>query len=504
MDLFYDKLKISKQEFQFQFQSHPNYPSALSFSDTLSFLGIKNDAYEIDKENWHELPKEFITFYNNKFTFVEKKDYEYLIFTDKTQIISKEKLHSESSDFVILFERNEEQQDKKKINYKFIMYSFFVLGLIFSAFQSDLQLFLFNILSIVGVFISLEVFQRKFGKESIIINTICNGSKKVSESQSDCNKIFNSDKINFYGLNLSDFSLIYFLGISTIGLLFQQCDSFLKLISYFSVLVIVYSLFIQLFIEKTFCKICLIIISILVGQIIISSLFFSNNFNYIMFFISFINFLILFFLIIYINNILLEKKKYYELCLKNIRFKKNYDIFKRELQEKLFDFHNENDVFWLGKKDAKLNISLVTNPFCGYCKDAHIILEKIIHKYSDISIQIRFNYFTDLADDNFTSVISAFKNIYDIEGGKSLLRAIEIWYEYNNLENFKKKYMKFFNQADLSKIISLANDNKNNELTFTPVFIINNYKFPEKYEREDIFYFIEDLLEDEQILNEKT
>lgn len=44
------KLKSEKNEFLFQFQSHPNYPSALAFSDTLNFLGVKNNAYNLEKE----------------------------------------------------------------------------------------------------------------------------------------------------------------------------------------------------------------------------------------------------------------------------------------------------------------------------------------------------------------------------------------------------------------------------------------------------------------------
>ncbi len=43
-------LEIQDKEFFFQFQSHPAYPSALAFSDTLNFLGVKNDAYELEKE----------------------------------------------------------------------------------------------------------------------------------------------------------------------------------------------------------------------------------------------------------------------------------------------------------------------------------------------------------------------------------------------------------------------------------------------------------------------
>jgi uncharacterized membrane protein len=503
MDLFYNKLKISKEEFQFQFQSHPNYPSALSFSDTLTFLGIKNDAYEVEKENWSDLPKQFITFYENNFAYVEKHNNEYFVYNNKKEKVSRDKLYSGSSDFVILFEKNEEIKGIEKINYKLIIYSFIVLASFYSAFQHTFHLFLFNMLSTIGIYISLEIFNRKFGKESIVINSICNGSKNVSESQNDCNKIFNSDKINFFGLKLSDFSLIYFLGIFSLGLIIPNSDSILKIISYLSISVILYSIFIQSFVEKTFCKLCLIIILILTVQIIISFLFFDNNIDYKLLFISVIFFSILFFLIEYINNILTEKEKYYKVSLKNIKFKKNYDIFKRELQEKHFDFHVENDVFWFGKAEAILNISLVTNPFCGYCKEAHIILEKLINKYPEISFQIRFNYFQELADEKFTLIISAFKNIYDIEGEESLLKAIEIWYENSSFEYFQKRYDRFFNPTDLSKIISLANDNKNSKLTFTPVFLINDYQFPDKYEREDIFYFIDELLEDEQILNVK-
>jgi hypothetical protein len=43
-------LKIDNQEFHFQFQSHPDYPSALAFSDTLNFLGVKNTAYNLEKK----------------------------------------------------------------------------------------------------------------------------------------------------------------------------------------------------------------------------------------------------------------------------------------------------------------------------------------------------------------------------------------------------------------------------------------------------------------------
>ena len=42
-------LGIDGSEFNFQFHSHSNYPSALALRDTLNFLGVDNSAYELEK-----------------------------------------------------------------------------------------------------------------------------------------------------------------------------------------------------------------------------------------------------------------------------------------------------------------------------------------------------------------------------------------------------------------------------------------------------------------------
>lgn len=51
-DQLIHQLKLDKEEFYFQFNSHPDYPSALALSDTLDFFRIENDAYEIEKDIW--------------------------------------------------------------------------------------------------------------------------------------------------------------------------------------------------------------------------------------------------------------------------------------------------------------------------------------------------------------------------------------------------------------------------------------------------------------------
>lgn len=38
-------ISIDKQEFEFQIETHPDYPSLLAFSDTLNFFDIPNIAF---------------------------------------------------------------------------------------------------------------------------------------------------------------------------------------------------------------------------------------------------------------------------------------------------------------------------------------------------------------------------------------------------------------------------------------------------------------------------
>lgn len=247
----------------------------------------------------------------------------------------------------------------------------------------------------------------------------------------------------------------------------------------------------------------MLIISILIGQIIIGSLFFENTINLNVIYISIFSLVLTFFLVLFINDALTQKEKYYQLSLKNVRFKKNYDVFRKELKTKHYQLIKKNDEFLFGNKDSKLQLSIITNPYCSYCKDAYKILEKIIKNYPDISIQLRFNYLPNSADENLTTLISAFRNIYKNQGENSLLKAVEFWHDKNDIEIFKKEYSPFIHETEMTGIIELAEENRDFGLTYTPQILINNYLFSNLYEREDIFYFIDELLEDEEILNEK-
>lgn len=498
-DKLIDHFKLDKQEFYFQFNSHPNYPSALAFSDTLNFLGLKNDAYELDKEYWDELPDEFMALVNNSFSLVKKKDNDFTIYSDKVKNLSKEELYKNSDDFVLLFEKTENVKSTSFFNFKPFIYVIFGIILLYSFLQFTWYESVFNLLSLLGIYISLELFNQKFGQESVVVNNICGGAAN-SNTQSACSTIFSSDKTNILGLKLSDFSLIYFLGITFIGLLFPGAQFVLKIISLISVLVILYSLYVQTFVEKSLCRVCLFIIFILLAQIAISSFYFSLVASLPIVFISIVAFISLFFTIAFLNNLMNQKEELKKSNAKNLRFKRNYDLFKRELLDKDKIEFSDKNTFFLGNKDAQLHISVVSNPYCGFCKDAHKILEDLLKKYpNEISAQMRFNYSGESAGEKYTQLISDFLSIYKNKSQKDFLNSIDTWFK-NKDENEIKGKSGTNNPENLTNIIQMTTENSSAGLNFTPVFIINGYQFPDKYDRDDIHYFIGELIEDEDFL----
>jgi uncharacterized membrane protein/thiol-disulfide isomerase/thioredoxin len=499
LDKLINYLKLDKQEFLFQFNSHPNYPSALAFSDTLNFMGVRNDAYELDKEYWDELPEEFIAIVDNSFSLVKKTGAQYSIYSDKSKTLNKEDLHKKSTDFVLLFEKDKVEQ-KTVTSYKPFIYAIFAVVLVYSLLNQAWYEAAFNILSLAGVYISLEIFNQKFGNTSVVIGSIC-GDTAGKQNVNSCNKIIHQDKTSILGLKFSDFSLIYFIGITVLGLFFPATSFVVKGFTFASVIAIGYSLYIQGFVEKTFCRVCLLIISVLVAQLVIGLFLFENiHFDVKTSLLSLILWIASFSLVLYLNNTLGEKENLQKSNAKNLRFKRNYDLFKRELLENEKITFTNTETFSVGNQDARLRISIVSNPYCGFCKDAHKIVENLLSKYpNDISVQMRFNYSPDPQNEKFTNLISDFMYTYKNKPTQEFLHLVESWFETRDEDKIRQKTGNASNNEDLTPLVEMSVENKSAGLNFTPIMLINGYQFPDKYDREDIYYFIDELTEDEEI-----
>ncbi len=500
-DKLIDYLGTDKKEFYFQFNSHPDYPSALAFSDTLNFLGIKNDAYELEKGYWNELPNEFISITRGKFTLVKKTEEKIILYSDDLQSISNQALLENSENFVMLIEKNEKSNRTDSFNYQNLLYIAAGIVILQSLLNLKWYDLVYNILSLTGIYISLEIFKQKYGNESSVMNRICGGNTAVGSAEG-CLKIISSDTTKLLGLKLSDYSLIYFTTTALLGLLLPEVGLLLKIFAMCSIAVIGYSLYIQIVVEKTFCKICLIIISLLVFQLVICSLFFNSILSSKYILAALIIILLTFSAVHYINELLYESKELSRSNTNNLKFKRNYTLFKKQLLENgLIKFKNPQSPFFIGDQNTPIHISLISNPYCGFCKEGHRMVEKLLKMFpGKISVQIRFNYLPEQASEEYTQLITFFKNVYDKHGSEKFLNAVDIWYEDHDYQKLLKKIPMVIEPTGLESIISNTHENYEHQLNFTPLFLVNGRQYPEMYSREDIFYFIEELLEDDEIM----
>ncbi len=499
-----ENLNLNSSEFQFQFQSHPNYSSALAFSDTLNFLGVKNDAYELEKEYWEELPEEFITIYKGNFALVHRNGSQAKIFTDKEELVSFDTLKENAKDFVLLFEKKNVEKTVKpnSLLYLVILFSTLAILLINTFLNWKVWSFLFQMLSLSGVYLFYEIFKEKFGSDSVVLQSFCGMGAKQQSSEDACKKIIQSKDFKLFDMKFSDFGFVYFIAISILPLLISKESIVFLGITSLSLFSVIYSVYYQIS-QKIFCKVCGLVIGILLAQFAIAYFSFREDFSILELLVTLFSFLIVLFLIHYISKTIEEKEKYRKENIKNLRFKRNYELFKRELldKEKVI-FKDPKAGFFFGNENAKIHITLISNPYCGYCKDAHHLIEKIIENHNEsISLQIRFNI-TENEHEEYKNLISLFDATYK-NNASDLLKLIRYWYEERKLEKLQKLYPHLQTSSEnLKAYYEIGEENAEKQLNFTPIILINGYQFPDKYDRKDINYFIDDILEDEEIINE--
>lgn len=508
-----EKIVIDKTEFEFQIQSHPNYPTLLSIGDTLTFFNINNGAIKVDKTQIDLLPKYFIAILNVELSlpelfFVEKKEANFVITLDKkTSVITKEEFNQRWVGTVLLIEKNEEESNNtiknKNQNWLLPLFVATIFTAILVNYKTNVFDILFFIFPFVGVLFSIAALKDLFGAKSKIINNFCNITASTS-----CETIVNSSKWKFFEIiNFSDLSIVFFSAqlISFFLCILSQNVSYFftiqKTMLLIALPVIIASLYYQKIVEKKWCPICLLIISIILLEIIYIFSFIEYSSNYFsvntILVIGF-TFFAMFAIWKPLKKLLTNQKKIKEDLFKAIRFERNYENFKNNLltQKQILLPHAPIE---LGNKESRSVITIITNPFCGHCKNAHKIINSILDKHSD-TIKVQVIISSDMEKE--TEINKQFyRSLYEIyleKGEKNFTNALDFWFENKNMEEWLKLHQ--VNNVNTMKIDTIYYNHREwlttNGFNFTPAIFINGYEYPKSNNRETLPHFINELVED--------
>ncbi len=516
--LIKNKIAFDREELAFQIQSHPSYPSLHAITGVLDHFNIENIAAEVtvDATTLEQLPDCFIAQVNTgkgqQLSTVKKNKADFTVFYS-----SKEKEKLSETDFldkftgiIVAVEKLETQEiavnHSKTIKNIGILVTSIVLGIFVITNTPSIGLGSFLILSIVGLFISIAILKQELGLSTAIGDTFCSNI----DDKKDCDAVLTSKGATIIGnYKLSDFGLLYFSGLSllTLALIANQEVNLivLSVISLLALPITLYSIYYQFAIVKKWCLLCLSTVAVLWGLAAIT-FYTSSSFGDITFksaLLLLLSFVIVFSIWQYLKPMLLSAITLKKEKIEFVKFKRNFSLFKTVLQKSATvntEIQHIDEVVF-GNPKAKLELTIITNPFCGHCKPVHQLIENILDKYAEkLQITVRFNINTANEESNGVLVSSRILQLYDSKGEKQCLNAMHDIYGGMSTEKWLEKWGDCSDSEKYTAILtSESNWCKEKGINFTPEVLVNGKSFPKEYQREDLIFFIEELEEESSL-----
>jgi len=518
------KIAIDKEELAFQIQSHPSYPSLHAITGVLEHFNVDNLALDVPKneQTLAQLPKIFLAQLETKngkeFAVTKTNGLHYeLTFSENKKIkLSLNAFLKQFTGIIVAVEKTEliqEQKNTKNILNQ-ILISICVLVIFGTFLYNKPSLFsvLFFVTSIIGILISITFKKQEQGETTILGNAFCSGASEVK----DCDAVLSSKGAKVFGnFKLSDLSLVYFSGLSVLLfslILIGERPTLPYIISIIAFPITLYSIYYQAIVLKKWCFLCMTVVAILWAQIVFAVL----NINLVLDFSLSLQSVLLtalsFISVFTIWNVLLPQLKTLQelkdIKIKYYKFKRNFNLFNTLLEQSKSintKIEDENEIVF-GNLNAKLQITIVTNPFCGHCKVVQTLVETIYKKHADkVKIHIRFNADVKDTKNSLVKITSRLIELYNTKGAEVCINAMHKIYNKQDsklwIEEFGACTNTSFYFETLKKQNAWCTDNA---INFTPAILINGKSYPKEYDRSDLLYFIEDLVEKQQAQNIET
>ncbi len=504
-EIFFDK-----EEFAFQVESHPSYPSLHALTGVYTHFNIENVAatVPVDKETLVQLPTTFIAQINGdkglELVLIEKKKSNILIAGDEDEkTIDEDNFLKQFTGIVLAVEKDENSENEKTKTNNTLLHILVMLlfgGLILSL-NYDVFVLSYLLLSIAGVMISLSILNQEVGINNSINNLFCSSK----DEKKDCDAVLTSNGANIIkNHKLSDLSFIYFLGLLLTQFIFimqSSTTSLLYVISLASLPITLYSIYYQYAVVKKWCFLCLSIVAILWLQ---GSVFFIKSPEIVFSLESVLTILFGFLLGYSIWNYTKPRfTQFFDLKkikIAHFKFKRNFNLFNSLLEkdEPVDTNIGTSSEIVFGNRVSDLEIVIITNPFCGHCKPVHHQIENILKTYSDeVKIVIRFNVGLDDPKSDAAEITSRLLEIHHKDGDQKCLEAMHDAYGDLSPTKWFEKWKKTDNQEPYIEVLKQTRDwCTEKKINFTPEILIGGRSFPKEYDRADLIYFIEELSEE--------
>jgi hypothetical protein len=496
------------------FNEHPHKYNLFGLSKMLSDYGVDNAATKITEkeENISAIETPFVAHFGGEFVVVKQvgEDALSIIRYGKEISVPLKDFLGSWSGVVLLAETTEESSEpnfsehrKKDLlqnGQEYLLYAALgalVLSMFFaqSLFRSR-SLSMLLLLNIFGAYISWLLVLKSMRIGSRYADKICS-----LFNQHDCNDVLESSAAKLFGvLGWSEVGLGYFVSNVLILLFAPNMVSLLATINLLALPYTLWSVWYQKVRAKQWCVLCLIVQALL---------WLTFTVNFVFGFIQiptvdlniFAALCVLGGLTLAINILApkLNRERYLSHIKQEINsLKADEDVFKAFLIKQPcytlpppLSNKAERGRILFGNSGAKLNITILSNPYCNPCARMHKRMERLLKDTNNqVCIEYVLSSFTDELESTNKFLIAAALQKDKAE----MMKIFSNWFENGKLQRdeFFKDWGLDMSRPEIEAIFQKHKKWKEEtKLTATPAILVNGYKLPENYRIEDLRYFAE-------------
>lgn len=497
---------ISKKDLGLHLQSHPNYPYVKAITDTLDYFGIENLAAQVPKEQIEHLPNFFLAL-----VAVEKKQ-DYVLVrrrknkvqleyrgNEKELLTNKEFGEKWTGTFIAIDSAKKDEILRMPLNFN--MSSLIILATLSTAvlFTSGFNYLSLSTttLSILGLFLSYLIAKEELGIHNFAVANVCNVI-----GLGNCTATIRSNQSKVLGFfSLVDAVVIFFVSMTILGVLSLADHAANLILITATTPFIIYSLYIQGFILKKWCVLCvgtiLIVIAQLAMHLILAPAVLSFNLN--IFLKSGLVFLIVATLWLFIKSLINDRIQLEQTQKDFLWLKRNEKVVQALLRQKKVKSSSEIEINTIsyGAIEGTSTITFIINPFCGHCVEAYYIFRNLLKTSGNkLRLSLLFNIFVQDKENKAYQVAHKVTELFQNAKTDLALKALDDWFVQRDVVTWQQQYGIPTAEENRTDHILLAQKDwcKENKITYTPAILINEYVFPREFNKTELPLLLEQLI----------
>ena len=512
------RVPVARHECEQLIRSHPDYPALVAVSDVLDSLGVNNYVAEFDEQELGEVAFPYLAHLKRP------GGGDLALITNRADLEAARAVPGEWSGILV-------QADGLRIpaslgqttRYRTARHLAVVCWAVAVAGGLLLLEPLLHLpggllaghylLALVGLAVGGLLFANSLGAATQLVEEFCGGG-----SQAGCEEVLEASPLQLFGLfTLSDAAIAYFawqvgvLALATLasGLL-PGAYSVLGLAALAGLPVVVFSVYYQYAVAKAWCRLCLLVGAVLLGQAALASYGFAYGdltlvaagLPALLLNLS-IGLLVVCGMVVLVKQWGLRYRSAQQNEVELQRAKNSLPLFTSALlAQPRADLSAFDQEMVLGNPAAPLEIVLVSSLFCAPCKKAHEQLDRLVALFPD-QLKVRFRLVISAMDagrfPTATQHVLQYwlANIWGRPDESPRTAAmLHAWYETMDLDRFAVTHPADFS-GDYALSTHLGTQHylwvKHHRIGRTPTLYVNGHLLPAAYRLDDLKLLIPSL-----------